>query len=220
MLARILLVFIFLSNCFYLNAEEKFLLIVGTARSGTFYVTKLMKECGIFIRHEYYGDDGVCSWLMVAETNNTPWGPGRVGYTFTHILHQIRNPLKCMSSIYTTEPYEAWKYVLENTPEITWRDPKVVRCAKYWYYWNLKAEKLAEFSYAVEDIENQWEKIEQVLGMKLDKSSLDRLPKDVNTRGGHQMEFTWKMLKAELDPTLYKQIQTMAKKYGYPLEDL
>ncbi len=220
MFSRIIVIFIcFIFSIGNLYGDEKFLLVTGTARSGTFYITKVLKECGLDIKHELFGSDGACSWLMVPETDETPWGPGRKGVVFKHILHQIRDPLKSMSSIYTTEPPQAWTYIMQNIPEITWMDPKLVRCAKYWYYWNLKAEKLAEFSYPVEDIENQWENLERVLGMKLDKTSLDRISKDVNTRGGYKLEVTWKLLKRELDPYLFKQIQIMAQRYGYAIED-
>lgn len=220
MLSRILAIFLYLIfSTHHLLGDEKFVLVTGTARSGTFYITKVLKECGLDVKHEFFGNDGASSWLMVPETEETPWGPGRKGVTFKHILHQVRDPLKCMSSVYTTEPPLAWTYIMQNTPEITWLDPKVVRCAKYWYYWNLRAEELAEFSYAVEDIENQWENLENVLDMKLDKTALDRISKDVNTRGSYKLEITWKLLKRELDPYLFKQIQIMAEKYGYAIED-
>ena len=33
-----------------------------------------------------------------------------------------------------------WNYILSQIPEIRISDSHLVKCAKYWYYWNLKAE--------------------------------------------------------------------------------
>jgi hypothetical protein len=199
--------------------EEKFLLVTGCARSGTVYITKVMQQCGIDIHHEYIGKHGVCSWLMAVDDETAPYGPGSAGIRFQHVLHQVRDPIKTISSVYTTENDKSWKYVIKHIPQIQWSDPHIVKCAKYWYYWNLKAAQKADYSYCIENIEKEWSNIEEMLGLKLDKTALDRVPKNANTRGDYRRKITWNTLKLELDPVLYLKIRKLAEFYGYPTED-
>jgi len=216
----LLILFILISTYCPLRAEtEKFLLITGTARSGTFFITLVMQQCGLDIVHEHIGYHGSCSWPMAVEDTTTPYGPGCAGVHFQHVLHQVRDPIKTISSVYTTEPTECWEYIIKHIPQIQWTDPKIIKCAKYWYYWNLKAAEKAEYSYCVENLEQEWGNIERVLGLNLDKTAIDRVPKNTNTRGDHRRNITWSTLKLELDPYLYFKIRNLAAHYGYPTED-
>lgn len=85
---------------------------------------------------------------------------------------------------------------------------------KYWVFWNLKAEEQAEWTYRVEDIENQWAEFQTRLGMVLPHNAPQQIPKNANTRP-HRHEFTWDQLKAYLDRKLYIRIRKLAQRYGY-----
>lgn len=195
------------------------LLVTGCARSGTGYITKALGACGFELGHEWPKRDGLSSWLFASDCDVAPWGPQPDSIRFDHIFHQVRYPLFVISSVYTTEPPESWAYIMSQILDISPLDSQVVKSAKYWYYWNLKAEKKAEWTYRVEDFENVFEEFGARLGISLDLNAIKTVPKDVNTRGPHTRDFTWDELKVELDSDLYENIRSLAKHYGYILED-
>jgi hypothetical protein len=160
------------------------------------------------------GKDGASCWYVAAQPNYRKRGVDLTKVRFEHIFHQVRDPLKTISSVYFSEDRLSWHYILKHTPEIKYRDPHLVKCAKYWYYWNLKAETFAEWTYRLEDIDLVWDEFCQRIGKKLLRSAIEQTPKNVNTRGPHEL-FTWEDLRRELDPELYQNIVNMARKYGY-----
>lgn len=196
---------------------ERELLITGCARSGTTYISNLLKASGLDVPHEYdaSGTYGICSWLLTPDAQSAPWGPLRSDYHFQHIFHQVRHPLKVISSVYTTEPELSWIFIIENVPQIKWEDSHTVKTAKYWYYWNRMAEELAEWTYKIEEIEQLWTEFGDRLGVVLDPQIIQSIPTNTNTRGAHTREFTWDTLREELDPQLYADIVSLAIRYGY-----
>lgn len=191
----------------------KLLLITGCARSGTSYITEVLRLCGLDVLHEHEGTHGTVSWLMAARDFTTPYGPAYYNFRFKHIFHQVRDPLKTMSSL-TTEHPRAWKYVMKHTPQIKEEDPMIVKCAKYWYYWNRRAEAKAEFTYRIEDLENALNEMSIRLGIPLDKSAIGKVSQTINHRN-RKTEYTWDEVKANVNPILYEKIIGMAKRYGY-----
>ncbi len=154
---------------------------------------------------------------MCTTAKHVPWAvDSRRRIRFAHIFHQVRHPLKVISSV-QTEGEPSWKYIRAHTPEITQEDSLVVKCAKYWYYWNLKAEQQAELTYQVEQIDHVWDEFSRRLGRKLDRSPLEQLPHNLNAR--IHTELSWKDLELELDPELYHNILTLAQHYGYSVEN-
>ena len=190
------------------------LLVVGCARSGTTYIAKVLKKCGWKINHERVKRDGAVSWEMVFDTKQVPWGSPQKGRKFAHTFHQVRHPLFTISSVYHAELPESWEYVMEHIPEITPNDSPLVRAAKYWYYWNLEAEKISEWTYRIEDIDQVFEEFERRVGKRIDRAALTRVPRNVNTTGVHH-QFTWEELQEALDPDLYEKIRQLSERYGY-----
>lgn len=192
---------------------QRELLIIGCARSGTAYISNILQQCGLRIGHEKTQKDGVSSWIMCVNTKHVPWAvDSRRRLQFTHIFHQVRHPLKVISSV-QTEGRPSWKYIIKHVPEIKWEDPPLVKGAKYWYYWNLKAETQAEWTYRVEELDTVWDEFCSRLGKKLDRSQLEQVAHNVNARS-HQ-EVSWEDLQQQLDPDLYQKIRGLAQKYGY-----
>lgn len=192
---------------------QRELLITGCARSGTAYISQILQECGLQIGHEKTLQDGVSSWIMCVNTKHVPWAvDSRQRFRFNHIFHQVRHPLKVISSA-QTEGTPSWKYIIKHIPEIEWEDSLIVKCAKYWYYWNLKAEQQAEWTYCVENLDQEWDELCRRLGRKLERSKAERVPHNINARP--HTEITWEDLKLQLDPDLYQKIRQMAQKYGY-----
>jgi hypothetical protein len=200
--------------------HHRFLLITGCARSGTTYISEVLKLSGLDIGHELVGKDGVSSWFMCIEADHVPWKhrPSAIGFHFDHIFHQVRHPLKVISSVLGTEHRKAIDYFSKNIPEIYAKDSPIVKSAKYWYYWNLYAEQKAEWRYQVEHINECLEEMGQRLGISLDKAILQNVPRDTNHRKA-TTNLTWAHLKEEIPTNLFINIQEMALRYGYSISD-
>ncbi|MDE3056322.1 MAG: hypothetical protein KGI80_06540, partial [Verrucomicrobiota bacterium] len=201
---------------FVSRKEEKKLLVVGCARSGTLYISTLLKNCGMHIRHERMGRDGMstCDFAVLPKIGR--WNLRPEDYHFDHIFHQIRDPLQVISSTYVTEDIHSWHFIIQHIPQITIQDPHLVKCAKYWYYWNLAAESIAEWSYRLEDLEEKWGEFQQRLGISFPRDALCHVPKNTNSWGTKTRHyFTWADLKEALEPDLFTNICTLAKRYGY-----
>lgn len=184
----------------------------------------MLTHAGLDVGHESFGSAGIASWVMTVEAEKTPWGPARNHLEFEHIFHQIRHPLKVISSAFMTEGVRSWGYIMSHLPEVHPEDPWLVKCAKFWYYWNLKAEALAEWTYRIEDLPDLWEEFEARLGLSLNPRGLSLIPKNLNDR--HKKppsrktnitltDFTWEDLEKALDPDLYQKIRNLAAKYHY-----
>lgn len=204
------------------QVEEKMLLITGCGRSGTDYISKFLQHSGIDILHENPGGAfGCVSWTMAFDLYS-PWGPPAVGMKFVHIFHQVRNPLRVISSwynyLYNVESDE-WKLIKKCIPIFYKEDSLIVHCVKYWIYWNLRAEAIAEWRYRIEDFENVLPEFEARLGITLDRTLLKTLPRNTNTWGPIEKKVTWSFLQEVLPPRLYRKLEKTAFRYGYPTTD-
>lgn len=195
-----------------LVATEVQCLLTGCGRSGTGYIARLLCAAGLDIGHETMGRDGISSWMLAVDADRAPWGPLRRHLRFEQILHQTRHPLECISSLQTLRP-DSWRYICEHIP-CSPREPLLIRCAKYWRFWNLKAESIAAFRYRVEDVEDAWPELQSRLGLSRDKSVIESVPRDVNTRRGNFEKVGWNQL-ASLDSALCAAVQEQAARYGY-----
>lgn len=203
----------------YNNEQEKstkdpLVLITGCGRSGTTYTTNLLRACGLDVKHEKIGIDGSVSWFMAVDSD-FPWGSGDTH--FRHTFHQIRDPIDVITSFYVNIDHVAWvwNYVYNYIPEIKREDPHLVKCAKYWYYWNLKAEEKSEWSYRIEDIEEVFEEMSFRLGVSLDKNALNIVPKNTNSWQSTEKKITWGDLRKVLNVKDFNNIRNLAIKYGY-----
>lgn len=197
-----------------LRKKERILLVTGCARSGTSFTSRILRNAGLDIPHEEMGKDGAVSWYLATQPDYRKRRINLKKYYFAHTFHQTRDPLKTISSVYFAENLHSWNYILKHTPEISFRDSHLVKCAKYWYYWNLKAEKCSEWSFRVEDIEQVLQEMPSRLGIDLLPVDLQNQPKNMNSMGEHP-DFSWTDLEKELPLDLYENIIQMAKRYGY-----
>ncbi|MCE5315888.1 MAG: hypothetical protein LLG04_00815 [Parachlamydia sp.] len=193
--------------------NERLVLVIGTPRSGTGYIWKVLRTCGIPVGHERDGDEGIVSWLFAVDSDNPAWGPKPVEYKFKHIFHQVRHPLKCIATMHLIVD-RAWRYICREVPEINYNDPQLVRCAKMWVYWNLKAEKKAEMTYKVEAIKSAFPEMSRRLGVRLDSDQMKRVSTKTHSNE-HDYVVTWKDLHEALEPGFYKKLLDQAKRYGY-----
>ena len=201
---------------FVLPAEpfkDRLVLITGCSRSGTSYMSDFLRLNGIQVDHERDAADGTVSWTMVVDAPWTPWGPGRRGFRYRHILHQVRHPLKAIGSI-VNEEQRAWDFIQTYMPQVREHDPILVRAVNYWIYWNLAAEKMAELTYRIEDVDKALPKISKILKKKLDPHCLGQVSKTTNTRHINR-NYTWDDIQKGVDPKLFKKLVRVAKHYGY-----
>jgi hypothetical protein len=202
---------------------ERLILITGCGRSGTTYIAELLTLCGLDVPHEELGDDGCSSWYMAVEDYNSPFGPGTRDAHFKHIFHQVRHPLDVITSWFYNIPENietkpTWDFLYAHILEIKKKDTHLVKCAKYWYYWNLRAEEKAEWRYKIEDMEIIFPEMCQRLGVPVNFEALHKIPKDVN-KWKKLKRITWYDLKMGLNSKDFKNIQKLAVKYGYTIED-
>jgi len=204
-------------------------LITGCARSGTTFLYEALKKSGVKVGHEMLAQDGCVAWQCAFDKSygsykwNFPVGTIR----FNRILHVVRDPIKVITSMYNQSIppahaswNHAWRYICSVCPEISLNDPPLIRCAKYWYYWNLSAEKRAAFTFRIEDVEKNLDLISQFIGHTVDKNIIANMPKNVNHyRIKTDYEISWASLSVELEPSFFHRLQELALKYGYPIED-
>ena len=187
-------------------------LITGCGRSGTKYMALLLSAVGLDIRHETMGKDGIASWLLATDSTYLDYGPSRRHFRFGTILHQARDPLASISSMQTIQT-SSWRYICRHIP-CSLDEPLLLRCAKYWRDWNLKAESIATWRYRIEDFERVWDELCARLRIPADRAALASVPRTINTREGNYRRIGWDDLAA-LDKALCLSIQEQAARYGY-----
>lgn len=224
---------------------RKRLLITGCGRSGTKYVTHLLRRLGLDVPHERMGEDGIASWGMAVAADAVTWGVPASGYDFDHVFHQVREPRQVIASVTTFKP-RSWAFICAHTP-IPLDDPILLRAAKYWYYWNLEAEKIARWRYRIDNFQDVFEEFCGRLTLTPDRSVFAQVDADVNTRKRgrvfHLYEELCERLHLDaspaikrwlsaaaapggpqvpswatlraLDPVLTERIQSKAIEYGY-----
>lgn len=200
--------------------NNQLVLITGCGRSGTTYISKLLTAAGCQVRHEKLGQKGCASWTMAVDADYTPWGPGARGIQFKHVFHQVRNPLDVISSVYINiKDIGSWQFIGANTPEILPNEPFLAKCAKYWYYWNLKAEEKAEWTYRIEDIDKIFYEMCNRLKIPYKKDVLKKIPRKINTQRPIFQKIKWSDLEAVLSPTDFCNLRNLALRYGYSDKD-
>jgi hypothetical protein len=179
-------------------------IIIACPRSGTTYISELFQLNNIDIKHECIGEDGISSWTLVGQDDESPWGPS-FKYTMetfkdnqVEIYHQVRHPLDVISSM-TTLKNVSFKYVQKHIP-IENEDSQLLKCMKFWYYWNIKAETMTDKRYKLNDAK-------EYFGFNND---LDN--KKVNSRD--HKNYTFNDLYVE-DKELTNKIEILMDKYGF-----
>src|SRR5262249_53953614 len=95
------------------------LLITGTGRSGTHYMSHLMCEMGFDVPHERIGKDGAASWKHIVSGTFVNLKKDRrhpiSSEGFTRILHVVRHPMRVISSMQTFSA-STWGYMAQHAP--------------------------------------------------------------------------------------------------------
>ena len=235
--------------------SRRLVLVTGCARSGTLFMSKVLQSLGLKVGHEYVDDHGTASHFFAAKckldypviSSKHPKGrcihvnEQREDFVFDHVFHQIRNPLKTISSL-------RWTGVrADHMRAATQLDVKKAvsahRALVYWVEWNLLAEAQATRQYRIEDIDKVFPELASSLG--LGAVPLPDIPKDTHTERRWEQpysvistdpktgekspfvptsvrkrvveatpELTWADLE-KIDPEYTKRAKQLAEKYGY-----
>ena len=195
------------------------ILVTGTGRSGTTYTTAVLKKLGIRVNHEKMGPDGTCSWRLPynkpyyrVPVNRYPVS-GLSG--FTHIFHQVRNPLDSIASMHTITK-RSWEYICYTESKISMsamNDSLLLRCMKYWLYWNIQCYSISLFTYRIESF--NFLDITNVLGVTpTDEQIQDAIEVDHDVNSREHEDITYNDLVCE-DADMALDIKELAEKYGY-----
>lgn len=179
--------------------------IAACARSGTVYMSRVLRELGYDIGHEEMGKDG------------------SVGYHLAVIkpkgcLHQVRHPLKQIASMHQHQSWGFMQHVVDIEGE------GLLGCMQYWLRWNELIEEFAEWRYQLEQIPEIWHEFCDRIGHK--RCPIPRVPRNTNSNkealsltDREQIEFSWEDL-LNCDRQLTCDIIEMAKRYGYDTPEM
>ncbi len=188
------------------------LCITGCGRSGTKYITKVLNALGVKVKHEAMGKDGIVSGTMACKPEIGFQGPPWPKEGFDTILHQVRDPLKVISS--NTTARRKGLVWLEQYIPIKADMPPLERSAKYWYYWNLIAENLTDRRYRIEDLPQIIDEFCKWTGAKNNIKALNEIPRNINKR--KHTTYTWEDIELAIEnEDLYNKMRKMETRYGY-----
>tara|TARA_Y100001972_G_scaffold45895_1_gene56599 strand:+ start:529 stop:1077 length:549 start_codon:yes stop_codon:yes gene_type:complete len=177
------------------------IIIIGCPRSGTGYASKFFN-----IGHETLNQNGISSWCLAFD--KPLYGPDlqKVNDYFKNenikIYHQVRNPLKVISS-FQSMSRKAHDYFIKELNLIN-SISLLEKYIKIWVKVNKKCELISEFTYKVEDIEHTFPDI------------LSYKDKKYNSR--KHTNFTLNQINNIKDQDLLKEFKDLSLKYGYVLE--
>ena len=187
-------------------------IVAATPRSGTAYASKVFRSAGIDVGHEVYGMDGISSWLHLYDIDYIPWlSKPSVAQKYDAILHQVRDPLKSVSSMMTSsKPAVDIMRSIAGDPEAKHNKSELSLIMHFWFAMNEMINGRADYWYRVEDMEESWPKILKVIGQK--DRPFPLVEKNVN--GREHAVLTWKNLRME-NRFLHGQMLRKAERYGY-----
>lgn len=191
------------------------LLITGTGRSGTHYISHLMCAMGFDFPHERIGKDGTASWKhIVSGTFVNRKGDRRTEICsdgFVRILHVVRHPMKAISSMQTFGP-ATWRYMAEHAA-VDLDAPLPIRGMQAWVEWNRLIERRAHWRFQIEMLPEQFD--EFCRQAELPVRSMPAVSDGVaDSRVKRYRPLSWEQLRA-FDALRAERVRDMADAYGY-----
>ena len=178
-------------------------LILAYPRSATTYTAKMIQAHGLKFGQETRGDqtDGTISYFKIHYPDK-----------FDVVLHQVRDPLKTISSAVTVLAKRTHNEfnILFNIDMADRDKSKLYQVMQTWLMFNELAEK-AEWRYRIEDIDEVYPELCRRLEIQPKKGFPPR-NRFVNSRP-HPM-LTWDDLDKE-DFALSQRIKEKTRQYGY-----
>lgn len=194
------------------------LLITGCGRSGTHYTARLLQEMGLDVPHERVGVDGAASWKHVVSGTFVYLGKKREAEIdssgFDRILHQVRHPLKVISSMQTFSD-STWSYMAKFI-DLDMKAIPVKRAMQAWVHWNRLVESKAHWRFQIEELPERFQEFCQQAGLPV--RSMPHVPHEAkDSRISRFNPLDWDDLQ-KCDASLAEEVRQLACAYGY--EDL
>lgn len=202
-------------------------LVLGTARAGTLYVSRVWKAVGLDVKHEAVGSAGCVSCFFavnepppldknaIVEKAKHSDGSRFEQYRWDHVFHQVRHPLKVVASVekIMSRADRVWMAPIigldPNMPKLEW-------AIRYTMLWNLKcAERRPELTYQVERMEEVWPEL-----LKRCRLPYVTFPRHVNQRSHASSgvrkarTYTWDDLKT-VNHMLTSDLRDFGRQLGY-----
>lgn len=196
-----------------------YLLITGCGRSGTKFASHLLLANGLQVLHERRGADGISSGDLGArhsplKSQALRWISVKDAWDrATHVFHQVRSPLPTIRSV---NLISWWGFIQGSLPKVA-HPNRLIKCMRYWLFWNEMCEKNASWTYRVEDFPALCTEVGKITGRAIEPKPI---PTNLNTRRGtlRYAPWTWKDLH-RVDRGLCRRVREKAIEYGYE-EDL
>jgi len=212
------------------------LLIASAGRSGTRFVSEVLREAGVNCGHEgvfHPGTPPMPRWgQYVAESSwlCLPWLPTMPD---VEVAHLVRNPLHCARSwmgigVLAHRPhpshYPYVEHILCVAPGILAQPTPLARFIAYWVVWNETIARFAESRMRIEDLDalesEPLAEIVERLGLGADKDDLKAahraVPSDVNTRQVDR-DVTWADMRND-SGVFGLRLAALCEEYGYSAE--
>jgi len=215
------------------------LLVTGHPRSGTYYTCKFLRMLGMSINHEYYGHDGIVSWHLgainmmnqkelieiidrsikahIIDGHESIDSIASVTTRFIKIIHQVRNPIKVISSSQTMAA-GSWAF-MKRYIELPATTDLIILATYSWVRWNQLIETLIKTTnieclrMRAEEIDNIYTTLCDFVGFK-NSESIPEISKKINTRDYQMVSMSDIKNKA---PEIVPELISLADKYGYSL---
>jgi len=183
------------------------ILITGFPRSGTLYATRVLNAIGVNAEHESHVHNPAVtvSWghfIYLEELY-----PEKIPY----FLHQIRNPIKTISSTLTISPSNMERIL--TFLEVRYTNDSILNIMKAYVKWYESVENHPgrRLTYKVEEMESCFPQICALLKTRI-KRFPSGIPQDTHTRK-HRL-LTYEEL-SKVSRKISKRIFNIARKYGY-----
>ena len=201
---------------------QKKILVLGTGRSGTTHMAKVLTAAGLKVKREQMGADGTASLYFFADSEWHPWWDGyaalchkherRSDYEFEHILHVIRDPLKTIPSMAKMFQGLVYDYMEHHSVLPKGIRNKMLRCMYIYKNVNELCASYADRTFRIEDLRYEWPEVSTRLGIS---PTFPNLPPANKSSGYKKSEpVTWEDLE-QISPELTAEIKTLAARYGY-----
>lgn len=223
--------------------QARRLLFLAHPRSGTHYVAKLCQSYGLDVGHERMRADGICSWMLAADADHSPYGDGTVfrDYEFETVVRIVRHPLKVLASSIHTEnhgpeeptPIDGMslrEYMLKHTfKERSWAYRRhFVSSAGYYNGsagnpYEQAVEVLLGWDKLIENrnprltihIEKASDELREGLGL----AQLQKPAPPTGLGRRRHPDLTWEELQKHLRQDLIQALQDYSSTLGYDLDD-
>lgn len=198
--------------------------ILANPRSGTLSTAKSLQALGLDIQHERIGKDGTVSCFFYIDSDYYPKGNEKVtrkflphegegvpsDYNWKINIHLVREPVACISSMYTIIPGDHRQWLLDiGVIKKNQIKPKIVFCMNAYYEQNKIFEKICKYRIRLED---KGKMLMKILGLKGKYPDLHE--RNTHTPPQWRVQFDWDKLFSS-DYLLAEKIRQQAKKYGY-----